>query len=297
MTRKQVNTDPHLAFAERIVCQTYDRADLGYPDEWQLYLRITDGNEDLLLEQELVYASAPERESESFAHYSDERGKFFKVYPWIPLREERIHHRDGIHANQRWPTRVGDISGQYDPLDLMIQSHEIPFAELPQAHDWITDQKALTEQVIACVKLDPEALRHMHPETFEHLIVGILRDLGYEVQWTGRRADVPGDGIAIAGLAGGLKTAFLLECKRYKCGHPVGIEVADRLYGAMQRTQIPNGLLVTTSNFTSGVKEKYGARWDFHLKDFEALKEWLQQCPLVDRSYLDDLGPFNSCQI
>jgi len=137
----------------------------------------------------------------------------------------------------------------------------------------------------------PELMRDMHPDAFEKLVAEILASHGCDVEWTGRNRKTAGDVLAFkADNGSGLMNNFIVECKRYSADRPVGIEVARALYGAKCDERFANALLVTTSSFQEGV-EKFSLRqWDFQLRDFEGLVEWLNRYrPKADgRLYMSD---------
>lgn len=91
-------------FLERTVCQTEDRARLGYPDEWQ-FLLIGTTHDGKPYEQELVYYVAPDSSStEEFRNEWENPVKEYKAaYPNIPVSEGRAGHNKGIHHDQRYP--------------------------------------------------------------------------------------------------------------------------------------------------------------------------------------------------
>ena len=164
---------------------------------------------------------------------------------------------------------------------------------LPKPKDWVHDVNFISETLMKYVKYNSEALYEIKPEAFEKLVLELFAEKGYDVQWVGRRKDIGADGIVIGSLPDGIKVPFLVEVKRWKKSRPVGIEVADLLRGAMDRfgeqKEIgrPGGIIVTTSSFTSGVREAYGNLWNFQLRDFEALVEWLNTYEPVSSLHLE----------
>jgi restriction system protein len=122
----------------------------------------------------------------------------------------------------------------------------------------------------------PEKMREMHPEAFEKLIAELMANFGFDVEWTARTRGTGADVIAFKVEAqSGLRSNYIVECKRYAERHKVGIEVARALYGAKVDERFANALLVTTSSFEEGVVKFAAERWDFELKDFVGLVEWL----------------------
>jgi len=93
-------------FVERTLTQTVDRAELGYPDEWQFLIREVDDTGKVINEQELVYYIAAQDDpiEEFLAGYKNVVEQYIAKYPHIPLKSEGVHHKEGIHRDprQRW---------------------------------------------------------------------------------------------------------------------------------------------------------------------------------------------------
>jgi HJR/Mrr/RecB family endonuclease len=134
----------------------------------------------------------------------------------------------------------------------------------------------LERELIAYLQRHPEKMRSMHPDAFEKLVAELMASFGFDVQWTARDKKTAADVIAFKTDApSGLKQNYMIECKRFSEKNRVGVEVARALYGAKVDEQFSNALLVTTSFFESGVERFAAKRWDFHLRDYLGLVEWL----------------------
>jgi hypothetical protein len=110
----EIDNPDDCVFVERALTQTVDRAELGYPDEWQfLVQRRSSGSE-----KELVYyASTQDVETEDFvSEYQNFVDQYRTANPKIPLEHELQHHLNGIHYDQRIQVREsvrGGIRGRY----------------------------------------------------------------------------------------------------------------------------------------------------------------------------------------
>lgn len=142
----------------------------------------------------------------------------------------------------------------------------------------------LESELIRYLQRQPEKMRSIHSDVFEKLIAELMASFGFNVEWTGRNQATGGDVIAVSmELAPGLKTNYLIEAKRFAANRPVGIEIARTLYGAKTVEGYANALLVTTSFFTRGVLDFAHRPWDFQVRDFHGLVEWLNKYrPLED---------------
>ncbi len=116
----------------------------------------------------------------------------------------------------------------------------------------------------------------MHSDAFEKLVAELMANFGFDVEWTGRDRNTAADVIAFKkDQSSGLKQNYIIEYKRLKETNKVGVEVACSLYGAKVFEGFSNALLVTTSFFEAGVPKFAAKGWDFELRDFFGLVEWL----------------------
>jgi|SRR5271157_3949908 len=134
----------------------------------------------------------------------------------------------------------------------------------------------LERDLVLYLQRHPEKMREMHPDAFEKLVAELMASFGFNVEWTARVRSTGADVIAFKTDAqAGLRTNYIIECKRYAHHNKVGIEIARALYGAKVDERYSNALLVTTSFFEEGVLKFAARRWDFELRDFLGLVEWL----------------------
>ena len=89
-----------------------------------------------------------------------------------------------------------------------------------------------------------------------------IKDGGYDV--FGISKDVSGE-----------KTSWIIECKKYKRENKVGVAIARALYGVKVELKVANAVLATTSHFTRGVRDFKASRYDFSLRDYEGVLEWI----------------------
>ena len=136
--------------------------------------------------------------------------------------------------------------------------------------------RELERELIAYLTRHPEKMRGMHPDAFEKLVAELMAGFGFDVGWTARNPTTAADIIAFkTDSPSGLRQTFIVECKRYAEKNRVGVEIARALYGAKVDERFSNALLVTTSFFEEGVEKFAARRWDFQLRDFHGLVEWL----------------------
>ncbi len=132
------------------------------------------------------------------------------------------------------------------------------------------------EAIAACIA-NPETFQELDPALFEAIVAELLAGFGWEVSLTPPARDGGYDILGLSTDSSGLQTSWLVECKRYRTGHKVGVEIARQLLGVKTHIGVPNALLVTSSSFTAGVREISSARHDLHLVDRATMLKWIQE--------------------
>ncbi len=132
-------------------------------------------------------------------------------------------------------------------------------------------------RLIAHLQQHPHKLDVIRPHQFEELIAEILAGYGWSVQLTPPTRDGGYDILAISKDGAGVRTSWIIECKKYRLDRKVGIDIARSLYAVKGEVRAANAMLATTSHFTKGVKDFKASRYDFELKDYEAILEWINE--------------------
>lgn len=109
-----------------------------------------------------------------------------------------------------------------------------------------------------------ERVLKLEPSGFEKFMGFIFNRLGFKVEVTKSVGDRGVDIILSFKDKLEFQYKILVECKRYSLENKVGIEPIIKLKGAMGSQQVKQGLLVTTGNFSSGVREE--AEKDYGIK-------------------------------
>jgi uncharacterized protein YjbI with pentapeptide repeats len=177
-------------------------------------------------------------------------------------------HRDDLAERDRWPKLVSTAVGRIKALQELYLSDDIP-------SDLVTTVGAVTEELISYLAKHPEALDSVRPRQFEELVAGILASYGWEVQLTPESRDGGYDIFAISKDISGARTSWIIECKRYRRDRKVGVEIARALYGVKQDIRVANAMLATTSDFTRGVNDFKASRYDFDLKNYQDVLNWI----------------------
>src|SRR5436190_20324303 len=140
------------------------------------------------------------------------------------------------------------------------------------------------KDAITLCRADPKQLRELAPPLFEAVVAELLAGFGWEVSVTPATRDGGYDILGLTTDGSGLKTSWIVECKRYAFDNKVGVQVARQIVGVKSHIGVPNAVLVTTSSFTADVHEISSARHDLSLVDFDLLTQWL-------RKYSEPTGP------
>ena len=82
--------------------------------------------------------------------------------------------------------------------------------------------------------------------------------------------------IGFSGTTGGVKSHWIIECKKWAPGRKVGVEIVRGICGVKEQVKSGNAMIVTTSSFTRGAEQLAHDRWDLSLKDYNAVADWLR---------------------
>jgi HJR/Mrr/RecB family endonuclease len=140
----------------------------------------------------------------------------------------------------------------------------------------VTDTKVINRALLDVVKNDLEHIHKMTPREFEFLVAEMLEKKGYQVEITPETRDWGKDLIAVKHIDFG-KFIFFVECKRNELVRPVGIEVVQRLYGAVTGNATA-GLIVTSSDFSTPAKTfTKKIEHQMSLVNYYKLCEWIRE--------------------
>jgi hypothetical protein len=135
--------------------------------------------------------------------------------------------------------------------------------------------ETINSELIRYISKHPQALQQLRPRQFEELIAEILAHFGWDIELTPQTKD---GGFDILGIsksnAAGVRTSYIIECKRYIPPRLVGVEVVRQLLHVKQELTVSHAMLVTSSDFTRGVYDFQANRLDFDAKNFDAIRQW-----------------------
>lgn len=134
----------------------------------------------------------------------------------------------------------------------------------------------LRTEILQLSAFRPEAIDHITPMEFEHVVAELLRNEGYKVTVTPASGDGGKDIIAIADRDG--RTYILLvECKKWLAGN-VGIEIVQRIVGVRHIDKADHAMIVTTARFTGPARsEAERVATELTLVDRTRLHSWIRK--------------------
>jgi len=187
----------------------------------------------------------------------------FSVTDWITKEKEPL---DGFRNSV---AKLATYHREIMQVLVRLYSRESPALELVVA---VTE---INRELIAYLAKNPERLKKINDRDFEKLVAELLVGYGWTVELTRPTKDGGYDIFAIANDRSGVKQTWIIECKRWE--RKVGIEIARQLYTVKQDLRVGGAMLATTSDFTRGVKEFKASRYDFDLRNFDAISSWLRE--------------------
>jgi HJR/Mrr/RecB family endonuclease len=221
------------------------------PETWEMDLGIS--FLDLVMADGLELVSA---DSQSF------------VLEYLSQAFEYAHRPD--LDDYEGPGFVREALRRINALRKLYDSRELPSHLIQVVSSINTD-------LIRSIKAIPSVIHKLEWRVFEALIAELLSAYGWKIELTRASKDNGYDIFGIYSDRSGVDHAWLIECKKYSPDRPVGVEIVRSLYGVKTDLRVGNAMLATTSCFTKGAKAFKASRWDFELKDFEAILAWINE--------------------
>lgn len=178
----------------------------------------------------------------------------------------------------------GEILQGFGDIDVQFGEELYSFDEeielfVHQEKKIILNLTESTRDIFQVVQRNPRALYEMSPREFEDFIAQIFSKHGFTVELTQATRDGGKDIIAIRSDLG-IRSKYIIECKRYASHRPVGIELVRSLYGVQMAYGANKSVLATTSRFTPDA-EKFASQtsttqWAMDLVGYERILEWVK---------------------
>jgi HJR/Mrr/RecB family endonuclease len=226
----------------------------------------------------LAMADVPPRTAHIFTLSRARRWSPDRIARRIGLSPQAVkrHLVKGLISVSRSLSRVkqeGDLSADelYDVSKQVVDPASKVIARV--APKIVVASAALADRL----KREPQSVYDLAPRQFELLIAELLEDLGYRVELT--RATRDGGKDLLAYLETDVGTLLcLIEAKKYRRDHKVGVELVRALYGTLTDAQANHAMLITTSSFTKDAHEfQRRHQYQLALRDYNDLERWIRQ--------------------
>ena len=149
---------------------------------------------------------------------------------------------------------------------------------VPKQKEIISCLTSSALDLILIASKNPVALYEMSPREFEQLIAEIFSRHGFKVELTQRTRDGGKDIIAVRSDLG-IRSKYIIECKKYAKHRPVGVDLVRNLYGVQVQEGANKSVLATTSRFTPDAhafaKNASTTQWAMDLKGYEDIITWI----------------------
>ena len=133
------------------------------------------------------------------------------------------------------------------------------------------------EAMIEALRREPQSIFKIPSRAFEELIAEIFKQKGFAVELTKATRDGGRDIVAVHEVLG-IRSKYIVECKRYAAHRKVSVELVQRLYGVKMSEGANKAILATTSSFTRDATE-FASRhlWDLELKAYGDILDWIRE--------------------
>lgn len=171
----------------------------------------------------------------------------------------------GMLEKEEYAEKVPTDKGIVDPLGNPISEISNIHIEVNEREDWKLNE----------LNKNPTEIYQLSPRGFEEIIAEIYIHKGYKAKVTRATRD-GGVDIYITREDDLGSFLFLVQCKKYKPTHKVGVNVLRELYGVVSEKRATSGSVVTTSFFSQPAEEyQKEFQHQMSIRDFDSIKQWL----------------------
>lgn len=211
----------------------------------------------------------------------------------IMIKYDASEYPVGVPNYYETHTDGAKIINGFKDIDIYFEEEIYSFEEesllyLPEEKKIVTDLCSGVSALILAVNNNPSILYEIDPRHFEQMIAHIFSLHGFSVELTKQTRDGGRDIIAVRSDLG-IKSKFIIECKRYAPNNPVTVELVRALYGVQMQEGANKAVLATTSRFTPDAhtfaKAKNTTEWSMALKDFNDIYQWIQVAATANKSF------------
>jgi hypothetical protein len=166
----------------------------------------------------------------------------------------------------------GDTVPEFQMPEFIIESYQRLRSDTQLILPTIS---GINDVLLNRVRRNPKELHNIKPREFEELICDLLTSHGWDIELTPESKDGGYDIIGFSGISGGVKTSWIIECKRYTSHRKIGVDIVRSICGVKEQIKVANAMIVTTSTFTRGAQQMSHNRLDLSLRDYNNILEWI----------------------
>lgn len=229
-------------------------------------------NNDILYNENYEGISAIRHRIREFSEFVDEREELKLLKCIEQLAEESELYEIPVEIDQDEVLGHIDVILSDSPVTIYLPERE-SLIVLPEVIS------TFSPEVMKYLADNPNLLYEISDRDFERLIAEIFSRNGYEVHLTAQTRDGGKDIVAFYRDRLGLRTKYIVECKRYAWSNPVDISIVQRLEGVRHSLDAHKAILATTSRFTKPAIDWAKAErnvWSLELKDHADIVTWLK---------------------
>jgi restriction system protein len=133
------------------------------------------------------------------------------------------------------------------------------------------------EAMIAALKKQPKDIYKLTPRKFEELVAELFRDMGYDVKLTKATRDGGKDILAAIKTEIG-QLLCLIDAKRYREDHKIGVSLVRTLIGTLCDHQATSAMMVTTSSYSKdahALQQRH--QYQLSLREYGDVADWIQR--------------------
>jgi uncharacterized protein YjbI with pentapeptide repeats/HJR/Mrr/RecB family endonuclease len=177
-------------------------------------------------------------------------------------------HRPGIVEKDAFPDFVKATIKRVEFLQNLFSTDQPP-SELELVI------KQISRELIKYLRKHPDAIYEIKPRRFEELVAEILSSYGWSVLLSPETRDGGYDIFAVSKDISGVRSSWIIECKKYRADRKIGVDIVRNLYGITLVQQGANAMLATTSFFSSEAQNYKASRYNLELRDYNDILEWI----------------------
>lgn len=205
----------------------------------------------------------------------------------IEVMYEAYEYPAGSLNHSDTTARGATVIEGFEDIDVSFQEELYSFEE-DVLQDITEEQNGIAliklkdsaEELIEYLANNPEQLYEVDPRKFEEIIAHIFSNNNFTVDLTEKTRDGGRDIIAIRSDLG-VRSKYIIECKRYARNNPISVGLVRNLFGVQQQEGANKSILAATSRFTKEAKEfahaKNTTEWLMDLKGYEHIVAWIQK--------------------